>query len=292
MESLLVWTLVIAAMAIVFMLVLLISSEAELKRKRAEIASLRSRYEATGATIEVDSDVTAGANRVPSAETAALTEQLQSSQADIETMWTELERLRAENTELGRENARIQAESAELRAQSVEHESAPQPSLSAAPVVEYRRQHQRQNGRAVYAVSAVALLLVAAVSFYFARPWWESLFGPAGQDHRSVTSRSKAAVAANEGAEIDNSGATKDEKAPGEIVMPKKIAPRGASYEVVRSTRVFSRPNESSRPLSRVEAGMEINVVGARDDWLEVRSRHGRPPGFIKKDAAVMKELN
>jgi hypothetical protein len=276
------------------MLVLLISSERELKGKRAEIALLRSRYKAsgTGATSAVDSEVSAGANREPYAEIAALTDQLQSSRTDSEMMWTELERLRAENARLGRENARIQAESAERIAQLVAHSGVPQPSVSDAPIAQYRRQNQPQNGRAVYMVSAVALLLVAAVSVYFALPWHEIIFGPAGQEDRFVVSQSEKSVATKKAAGTDNSGAKTGEKAPGQLALPKKIAPRGASYEVVRSTRVFSRPNESSRPLSRVEAGMEINVIGARDDWLEVRSRHGRPPGFIKKDTAVMKQLN
>jgi hypothetical protein len=73
--------------------------------------------------------------------------------------------------------------------------------------------------------------------------------------------------------------------------VPVKIPPLfGTNYQVVRSTRVFSQPNAGSQPLARVEAGMEINVVGVRDDWLEIRSRHGRPSGFIKSDAAVIKD--
>jgi regulator of replication initiation timing len=295
MESILAWTLVIAAIAIVLMLILLLSSEGELKRKRAEVASLRSRYQerGTGATTEFDPEVTAGSNLVPYAEIIALTEQLQSSRADIETMWTEIERLRAENAKLGRENARIEVESAELRAPLMEHGGVPQPLASGdASIAQYRPQNRPQNRRALYVVSAGAFLLAAGMSVYFARPWRQSIFTPAGQTHQSITSQSVETVAANEAVGTVDSGAKTDENAPGEIAPPKKIAPRGASYEVVRSTRVFSRPNESSRPLSRVEAGMEINVVGARDDWLEVRSRHGRPPGFIKKDTAIMKQLN
>jgi hypothetical protein len=30
-----------------------------------------------------------------------------------------------------------------------------------------------------------------------------------------------------------------------------------------------------------------VNVVSARDGWLEIRSKNGRPPGFIKSDTAV-----
>jgi regulator of replication initiation timing len=294
MESILVWSLIIAAVAIVLMLVLLIASERELKRKRSEIESLRSRHEetGTGATVEVEPEASAGRNREPYTEIDALTEQLQSSRADIETMWTELERLRGENADLGRENARLQAMSAEMRAHLVENAGVPKPLASDAPVAQYRPQNPPQNRRVVYAVSAVALLLVAGVSVYLTRPWPESIFGPGGETARSVTGQSKETVTANEGGGAVDAGEKAGENAPGKIAPLKKILPMGASYEVVRSTRVFSQPNESSRPLSRVEAGMEINVVGARDEWLEVRSRHGRPPGFIKRDTAVMKNLN
>ena len=294
MEIILVWTLVAAAIAIILMLALLIASERELKRKRAEVESLRSRSDETGsgAWIEVHREVTAGRNREPYAEIAALTEQLQSSKADVETMWTELERLRGQNADLGRENARLQAMSAEMRAQLVENAGVPKPLASDAPVAQYRSQNPPHNRRVVYAFSAVALLLVAGVSVYLMRPWPESIFGPGGQAARSVTGQSKETVTAKDWEGAGDAGEKAGENAPGKIAPLKKIIPMGASYEVVRSTRVFSQPNESSRPLSRVEAGMEITVVGARDEWLEVRSRHGRPPGFIKRDTAVMKDLN
>jgi hypothetical protein len=28
-------------------------------------------------------------------------------------------------------------------------------------------------------------------------------------------------------------------------------------------------------------------VVDSRNGWLEIRSKHGRPPGFIQKTAAI-----
>jgi hypothetical protein len=67
--------------------------------------------------------------------------------------------------------------------------------------------------------------------------------------------------------------------------------PAGTPYQVIRSTRVFTEPDDRSAPLARIEAGMEVTVVGVREGWLEVRSRHGRPAGFIKSDAAVIAAL-
>lgn len=296
MEIILVWTLVIAAIAIILMLVLLIASERELKRKRAEVESLRSRSDETGsgAWIDVHREVTTGGNREPYAEIAALTEQLQSSQADVETMWTELERLRAENSQLKQESARYRAESPELGAQMTESApSAPveEPAVRAA----HQRPNQTQQGRRpMYAAAAVVVLLAAGAAIYHTEAWRFATLGLAGRDTPVAEQPSNGNIAR------DRAGATSAEgDNPMETATPRRnvaaarsAALSGARYEVVRSTRVFSQPNDSSRPLARVEAGMEINVVGARDEWLEVRSRHGRPPGFIKRDTAVVKDLN
>jgi hypothetical protein len=37
---------------------------------------------------------------------------------------------------------------------------------------------------------------------------------------------------------------------------------------------------------------MKINVVDSRDGWLEIRSKHGRPPGFVRQTAAVRIDQN
>jgi hypothetical protein len=59
------------------------------------------------------------------------------------------------------------------------------------------------------------------------------------------------------------------------------------SYEVIQPTRVFSAPRTDSQLIANIEPGTEVNVVASRDGWLEIRSKHGRPPGFIRKDAAI-----
>jgi hypothetical protein len=59
------------------------------------------------------------------------------------------------------------------------------------------------------------------------------------------------------------------------------------SYEVVQATRVFSAPSEHSQLVANVEPGTQVNVVDSRNGWLEIRSKHGRPPGFIQKTAAI-----
>jgi septal ring factor EnvC (AmiA/AmiB activator) len=59
-------------------------------------------------------------------------------------------------------------------------------------------------------------------------------------------------------------------------------------YEAVRSTSVFEEPSASSRKVATISKGSRVRVVGSRGDWLEVRSRQGRPPGFIRRDDAVL----
>lgn len=58
-------------------------------------------------------------------------------------------------------------------------------------------------------------------------------------------------------------------------------------YKVIYDTSVYSEPNEHSRAVARIEAGTSVSVVNIKGDWLEIRSRHGRPPGFIRKDSAI-----
>jgi len=64
---------------------------------------------------------------------------------------------------------------------------------------------------------------------------------------------------------------------------PKPVA---GLYETLRSTPVYSRPSENSQRVTTIEAGLEVLVVNVRGDWLEVRSRHGRGSGFIRRENA------
>ena len=63
---------------------------------------------------------------------------------------------------------------------------------------------------------------------------------------------------------------------------PGKPSTAWESYEIVQPTRVFSAPSEHSQLVANVEPGTQVNVVDSRNGWLEIRSKHGRPPGFIE----------
>ena len=69
-----------------------------------------------------------------------------------------------------------------------------------------------------------------------------------------------------------------------------KRAAEPGSYEVIRPTAVFAEPSGSSRRVSDIKKGTRVTVVGSAGDWLEVRSKHGNPPGFIRRDDAMFME--
>ncbi len=69
---------------------------------------------------------------------------------------------------------------------------------------------------------------------------------------------------------------------------PLKAAPRvRGSFRTVGPTQVYSGPSEDSKFIANIGKGIKLNVVDSRDGWLEIRSKHGRPPGFIRQEAAV-----
>ena len=63
------------------------------------------------------------------------------------------------------------------------------------------------------------------------------------------------------------------------------ITPR--TYETVRSTTVYDEPANSARVVAQITKGTQITVVGSGGGWLEIRSKHGKPPGFIRADDAM-----
>jgi hypothetical protein len=68
----------------------------------------------------------------------------------------------------------------------------------------------------------------------------------------------------------------------------KKPAPRlRGTFETVRPTQVYSGPSENSALIADIGMGMKLNVVDSSYGWLEIRSKHGRPPGFVRQEATV-----
>lgn len=68
----------------------------------------------------------------------------------------------------------------------------------------------------------------------------------------------------------------------------RRVEPRiRGTFQTVRPTQVFSEPSEASDPVASIGQGARVNVVDSRNGWLEIRSKHGRPPGFIRQETAV-----
>jgi uncharacterized membrane-anchored protein YhcB (DUF1043 family) len=57
-------------------------------------------------------------------------------------------------------------------------------------------------------------------------------------------------------------------------------------YETTQATSVYEGPSSTSRVISQINRGTRINVVRSAGDWLEVRSKHGNPPGYVRSDDA------
>jgi hypothetical protein len=76
-------------------------------------------------------------------------------------------------------------------------------------------------------------------------------------------------------------------QAPGPTQLAKQ-PPRGnGTYEITQPSRVYAAPSELSQLIGEIEPGVKVNVVNTRDGWLEIHSKHGRPPGFIRREVAA-----
>jgi hypothetical protein len=72
--------------------------------------------------------------------------------------------------------------------------------------------------------------------------------------------------------------------------LPQPVAARQTAasgvYETTRATSVYENPSSASRVISQIGGGTRINVVSSAGGWLEVRSKRGNPPGYVRSDDA------
>ena len=81
--------------------------------------------------------------------------------------------------------------------------------------------------------------------------------------------------------------AARSADAPPSSPLPARRAAEPGVYETVRSTSVYAEPAASSRVLTQIGKGTRVTVVRSVGEWLEVRSKHDNPPGFIRSDDAM-----
>jgi cell division protein FtsL len=103
-----------------------------------------------------------------------------------------------------------------------------------------------------------------------------------------LTNATRDARAASKRAPVTPGSTARSVKAP---VSPTPAARRSAEpgvYEVIRPTAVREEPSGGARRITDINKGTKINVVRAVGDWLEVRSKQGNPPGYVRLDDAVL----
>ena len=56
------------------------------------------------------------------------------------------------------------------------------------------------------------------------------------------------------------------------------------TYESTRTASVYEAPASSSKIVTQISKGTQLNVVRSVGDWVEIRSKHGNPPGYVRVD--------
>ncbi len=84
-------------------------------------------------------------------------------------------------------------------------------------------------------------------------------------------------------------------RVPDTTTSPSRPAARATSepgvYETTRQTSVYETPSPTARVITQIGKGTRISVVASAGEWLEVRSKHGNPPGYVRADDARLTAL-
>lgn len=147
-----------------------------------------------------------------------------------------------------------------------------------------------------------ALILLGALGLFTYRVWNSSTEEPSVATANlypppsAISPKISADAAAAPGAAARESEAAPSRKpntSPQASAALAQQRPAKASlnvsgaYEIIRPARVYAAPAELSTLIAEIERGTKVNVVNARDGWLEIRSKHGRPPGYIRTETAA-----
>ena len=107
------------------------------------------------------------------------------------------------------------------------------------------------------------------------------------QQRLSIANREIDRLASSRTQVASKSPPSSDTNAPSTSASSRRAAQPG-TYETVRSTSVYDGPSGSGRVVSQISKGTRVDVVRSLGDWLEVRSKHGNPPGYIRSDDAML----
>ena len=85
----------------------------------------------------------------------------------------------------------------------------------------------------------------------------------------------------------------RDRMASAPPASPPQAQPRRATeagqYAVVRDTSLLEKPSSSAREVALVQRGIIVNVISSVGEWYEVRSKYGKPPGYIRREDVTPK---
>ncbi len=185
-------------------------------------------------------------------------------------------------------------------AANAENSSTPTDPGEAAPGIAAAADDTGPKSKRVLGV--VALILLGALGLFTYHAWNSpteepsvtaaNLYPPPSAISPKISANAAAAPSAA-ARESEAAPSRKPNTSPQASAALAQQRPAKASlnvsgaYEIIRPTRVYAAPAELSTLIAEIEPGTKVNVVNARDGWLEIRSKHGRPPGYIRTETAA-----
>jgi hypothetical protein len=107
----------------------------------------------------------------------------------------------------------------------------------------------------------------------------------AAQQRLAVAAREADRLRANRSVAVTRTAARAPDTSASFPASTRRPADSGV-YETTQATSVYENPSSGARVISQIRRGTRINVVSSAGDWLEVRSKHGNPPGYVRSDEA------
>jgi hypothetical protein len=190
----------------------------------------------------------------------------------------------------------------------------PPPATSAAAQQIPPAREKRGASMATLIAAGIAVVLLGGAGIYFGtdmlRPTTKPE-PPAAKPMEPGGAPSQDSKTAGESADVNLTSATRPapKELPPNVEAPKPplevlSKPSGQSdaagassggaaagtYQTVRPTSVYEAPSPSAKIVANIDRGVPVNVVGSNGDFLEVRSKSGKPPGFIRRGDATLTE--
>lgn len=105
---------------------------------------------------------------------------------------------------------------------------------------------------------------------------------------RLTTATREAARVAAKRPPVAPASSARSVKTPASQTPAARRSAEPGVYEVIRATSVREEPSTTARRVTDINKGTKITVVRAVGNWLEVRSKQGRPPGYVRLDDAIL----